>query len=214
MAKSKKVAKRRASPTLRQPGQLELGLSSGTSRAKTPSPNRIEVLVPSAPADVQPGPAPETDGAEENRYLLHQADKYEERALKALVFFLASACLTILAKSGVNVTAAMAEKWGIPPVANEHLLPGILASATILFAAALGYFALRIHQHSPQLKLKLVSRTWAGLVAQVVLRICALLIGLVLLAVVLVSWTDILFLFSYVIDRQFYILDGWDPVSR
>ncbi len=219
MATRSKIGKRNSNQT-ELPSSSQLVFDFGKAQSlpvhvEVVSENRIEVFAPpptTVTAALQEANV-RSDGAEENRYLLHQADKYEERALKTLLLFLAAACLTLLVKSGIP-TGTVTEKLGIPNISNTRLLAGMLASSTILFASGLAYFALRIRQHSPQLRLRFVERSWAGYVAQYMLWIGTLLVAAFLVAVVKAAGRDIWFLFTYVIDRQLYVLDGWDPVKR
>jgi hypothetical protein len=183
----------------------------------TISRKHVEVIPPSRPtitSIVSHQADKAIEGADESKYLLHQADKYEERAFKALLFFIGFACLTLLGKSGVPMPNFLSDKIGIPAVSNTRLMAGMLASATFLCCAALGYFALRIRQHSPQLRLNLVQKTWAGYFAQYILWTCGVLVVAMLIAVLLIAWRDIFYLVTYIVDRQLYTLDGWEPVRR
>lgn len=217
MAQKTPIRKRKASPSA---STLQLSFDFGGELVEAkPSyeivpQEKIEALPPvSAEANTSIA-ATVTDGAEENRYLLHQSDKYEERALKTLVLFIVAAAATVLAKSGIPLPTAIPGKIGLPPISNVRLLCGISASATVLFAVALAYFALRMRQHSPQLRLKLIQRTWAGYIAQYLLAVCVLFICAILLAVLILAGPDLIYLMTYIVDRQLYVLDGWEPVQR
>ncbi|NOU08171.1 MAG: hypothetical protein HOO99_18510 [Hyphomicrobiaceae bacterium] len=198
------------------PARSQLSFDFGLkefAEVETIAESRIEVLAPLSPTSDAVSAALANDGAEEHKFLVHQADKYEDRAFKALVALIAAASLTVMAKSGIPLPSAFSDKVGIPQLNNLRLLSGILAGGTIIFALALTYFALRIRQHSPQLKLRLVQNSIPGQVAQVLLWMCGLFLAAVVFAIVYISWRDIFYVMMYVVDRQRFVLDGWDPVK-
>ena len=70
-----------------------------------------------------------------------------------------------------------------------------------------------MRQYSVQLDLPLVRSSLAGMLATVLFGLCVVVVVAMFLAVVYLTWRDVLHLVTYVWERQFYILDGWEPVK-
>jgi hypothetical protein len=153
----------------------------------------IEIL-PREPVLVVSTSPPRSEGAAEHEFLRHQADKYEERALRAVWAFVIASCLTVLVKGGIPVSQAALEKLGLPAVSNARLLAGMLGAATVVFAIVMGYYTLRVRQHSPQLRLPLVNRSLAGRFARLMLIVGVLLLAAMFVAALYLTWRDILYL--------------------
>ncbi len=210
--------KRPSRPSKPKPAQPQLSFDFEVVSNRQ---NRIEI-VPAAKIEVLP-PAPvEADlaepnryleGAEENKYLLHQADKYEGRAFYVLVLLMTACGFAVLVKSGLPLPKPLLEKYGVPPVQDMRLLSGILGIATFIFSATLAYCVIQNRAHSPQLQFRFVQRTWPKQLSRAILAISALLVIAMILAVMTLTYKDIWHLVTFVWDRQIYTLDGWDPVA-
>ncbi len=172
----------------------------------------VEVLPP-VDRGSRSDPSSLSEGALEHAYLRHRADKYEDRAVRALLAFMISAIFSVLLKSGIPVSQAALEKVGLPVVSNARLLAGMLGGATFVSALVCTFYALRMRQYSVQLDLPLVRSSLAGMLATVLFGLCVVVVVAMFLAVVYLTWRDVLHLVTYVWERQFYILDGWEPVK-
>ena len=53
-----------------------------------------------------------TEGQLEHAFLAHQADKYQERCLRALTIFFVAACLTIFATAGLPISEVVVQNTG------------------------------------------------------------------------------------------------------
>ena len=65
-----------------------------------------------------------------------------------------------------------------------------------------------MRQHSVQLDLPLVRSSLAGMLATFLFGLCVVVVVAMFLAVVYLTWRDVLHLVTYVWERQFYTLDG------
>lgn len=157
-----------------------------------------------------------SDGQREHAFLLHQADKFEQRALRIKVLFVAAVILSVLSKAGVPVATALLKQYGLPTATNLSLVTGLMAGIAILFAAALLRYELESRAYALQIQLNmnlgprsLLWRVAAGFAAfeNVLLVMCFVLL-------LYVSVSDLLYVFTYIHDHVRYVLDGWEPVVR
>lgn len=150
----------------------------------------------------------------EHAYLLHQADKYEERAIRMKKTFFAAAVLAVFVSGGVPIVNYLLEKGGLPFIDNLRLLSGILGGATFIFASILLRYALTSRHYTQQLSLRLLHRSIAGYIARwMFVGEAAILIATFSVAIYL-TFGDIFYLFTYIWNHTFYTLDGWEPVTR
>ena len=152
-----------------------------------------------------------TEGQLEHAFLVHQADKYQERCLRALTIFFVAASLTIFAKAGLPISEVVLEKYGLPATDNTRLLQGMLGAITVICGFVVVYFALRIRQHSPQRNLGVIVRSsLEGQLAGGMLVIAVVLLTAMFAVVVYLSFTDVIFMVTYLFNHNTYTLDGWD----
>lgn len=172
----------------------------------------IEILPPETKPEPQTYFAPSL-GQVERQFLQRQIDKYEDRALRAIWAFVIATCLAVFVKGGIPVSQAILEKLGLPAVNNARLLAGMLGAASVVFAILTVYYALRRWQHSPQLELVLLRKSLAGKFVRLFFAIFVLLLVAMFVVVIYLTGRDILYMVTYLWDRQWYIMDGWEPVK-
>jgi hypothetical protein len=180
------------------------------------SPGHVEILPPVHKSSPEIALAKEvssapTEGQLENQYLWHQADKYEDRCFRTVIVFFIASCLVVCSKAGLKIPNATLESHGLPVLDNARLLTGMLGAITVITAFVVVYYALRTLQHRPQLRLRLPAPSPAGRVAQVMFGSAVLLLIAMFTVAVYLSFIDILFMSTYLIDHILYTLDGWDP---
>jgi hypothetical protein len=135
-------------------------------------------------------------------------------ALRGTCAFVVASCLTVFANAGIPISQAILEKLGLPAISNPRLLAGMLGTATVIFAIIIGYYTLRVRQHSPQLKLSLAHRAMSARLARALFVLGVVLLVAMFVVVLYLTSRDILYLVTYFYDRSVYIMDGWEPVPR
>jgi hypothetical protein len=173
--------------------------------------SKAEVLPPLSQADLIER-SPLTEGDRERDFLLHQSDKYEERALRMQKTFFLTASAAVLIKGGVPIAKVLLDKGGYPAIDNLQLLAGILGGATLIFASVLLRYTLTLRHYTQQLQLPLVRRSLAGIIARSMFAIEAAVLISTFAVVMYLTLGDMIYLLTYVVDHLRYTLEGWEPV--
>jgi hypothetical protein len=154
-----------------------------------------------------------SDGNLEHRYLVHRADRYEDRLFKAVVAYLCACGLVVVLKAGLPIAQALLHRYDLPPL-DERLLTGFFGAAAFILGGVILYCLARVRQYTPQYDLKLVGRTWEFNVAQTLGFAWAALLAAVFVLVIYLSLRDIVYMVWYLFENIVYTLRGWDPDVR
>lgn len=167
-----------------------------------------EVLLPATQARLSPEPSL---SQEEHRYFRQQSDKYERYAVRATLFFLVLAVITVMAKSGIPITEAILKQYKLPHLDNSRLLSGILGLFTLAALMTLIWSAARYREVTPQRSLALSDRRLAMLVTRAILIAWLVIVSSVAIAIFYLTAGDILHTVTHLYMHTHYVMRGWEP---